>query len=59
MLLKSREIAAFTALTALRIAAPQLKIHIRGALDVGCSGREIVEVIMQRDVYARFSCRAK
>ena len=52
--LKSREIAVVAALTALGNAAPQLKVHIGGALNVGCSRGEIVEVIMQMAVYAGF-----
>ncbi|HLO27316.1 MAG TPA: carboxymuconolactone decarboxylase family protein [Geobacteraceae bacterium] len=35
--LRSREIATVAALTALGNAAPQLKVHIHGALNVGCS----------------------
>ncbi len=52
--LKSREIAVVAALTALGNAAPQLKVHIHGALNVGCTKDEIVEVIMQMAVYAGF-----
>jgi 4-carboxymuconolactone decarboxylase len=52
--LKSREIAAVAALTALGTAVPQLKVHIRGALNVGCTREEVVEVIMQMAVYAGF-----
>lgn len=52
--LKSREIAVVAALTALGNAAPQLKVHLHGALNVGCSRDEIVEVIMQMAVYAGF-----
>ena len=52
--LKSREIAVVAALTALGNAAPQLKIHIHGALNVGCTRQEIIEVIMQMAVYAGF-----
>jgi 4-carboxymuconolactone decarboxylase len=52
--LKSREIAVVAALTALGNAAPQLKVHIHGALNVGCTRQEIVEVIMQMAVYAGF-----
>lgn len=52
--LKSREIAVIAALTALGNAAPQLKVHINGALNVGCTKQEIVEVIMQMAVYAGF-----
>ena len=33
---------------------PQLKDHIHGALIVGCTREEVVEVIMQMAVYAGF-----
>lgn len=52
--LKSREIATVAALTALGNAQPQLKVHIHGALNVGCTREEVVEVIMQMAVYAGF-----
>lgn len=52
--LKSREIAVVAALTALGNAAPQLKMHIQSALNVGASRTEDVETIMQMAVYAGF-----
>lgn len=52
--LRSREIAVVAALTALGNAAPQLKVHIQGALNVGVSRQEVVETIMQMAVYAGF-----
>lgn len=52
--LKSREIATVAALTAMGTATPQLKVHVHGALNVGCSPREIIEVIIQMAVYAGF-----
>ncbi len=52
--LKSREIATVAALTAMGNAAPQLEVHIHGALNVGCTKEEIVEVIIQMVVYAGF-----
>jgi len=52
--LKSREIAVVAALTALGNAVPQLKVHINGALNVGCTRQEVVEIIMQMAVYAGF-----
>ncbi len=52
--LRSREIAVVAALTALGNAAPQLKVHIQGALNVGVTRTEIVETIMQMAVYAGF-----
>ncbi len=52
--LRAREIAVVAALTALGNAEPQLKVHLRAALNVGVSRQEIVEVIMQMAVYAGF-----
>jgi 4-carboxymuconolactone decarboxylase len=52
--LRSRQFATIAALTALGNAQPQLKVHIAGALKVGCTPQEIVEVILQMAVYAGF-----
>ena len=52
--LKSREIATVAALAALGNARPQLKVHIHGALNVGCTREEIVEIMIQMAVYAGF-----
>jgi len=52
--LQSREIAVVAALTAMGNAAPQLKVHIQAALNVGVTREEIVETIMQMAVYAGF-----
>ncbi|WP_028021718.1 carboxymuconolactone decarboxylase family protein [Enterovibrio calviensis] len=52
--IKSREIATVAALTALGHCAPQLKVHLNAALNVGCSEEEIKEVILQMTVYAGF-----
>jgi 4-carboxymuconolactone decarboxylase len=52
--LKTRQIATVAALTALGTAAPQLRVHVHGALNVGCTREEITEVIMQMAVYAGF-----
>jgi 4-carboxymuconolactone decarboxylase len=51
--LKTRELITVAALTALG-AAPQLKFHLRAALNVGCTREEIVETLMQMSVYAGF-----
>jgi 4-carboxymuconolactone decarboxylase len=51
---RSREIATVAALTALGHARPQLKVHVHGALNVGCSRVEVVEVMIQMAVYAGF-----
>ena len=52
--LKSREIATVAALTAMGNCAPQLKVHLNAALNVGCSEDEIKEIILQMSVYAGF-----
>ncbi|UPW20393.1 carboxymuconolactone decarboxylase family protein [Agarivorans sp. TSD2052] len=52
--LRSREIATVAALTAMANSAPQLAVHIHGALNVGCKPTEITEVILQMAVYAGF-----
>ncbi len=52
--LKTRELASVAALTAMGTAPNQLRIHIHGALHVGCSRSEILEVIMQMVVFAGF-----
>ncbi|SNY56758.1 4-carboxymuconolactone decarboxylase [Stenotrophomonas sp. CC120223-11] len=50
----TRELATVSALTALGNARPQLKVHIDGALNVGCSPDAIVAVIIQMAVYSGF-----
>ncbi|MDP5239245.1 carboxymuconolactone decarboxylase family protein [Uliginosibacterium sp. 31-16] len=52
--LRTREIAVVAALTALGNAGPQLRVHLHGALNVGCTREEIVETIMMMGVYAGF-----
>lgn len=52
--LKSKEIAVVAALTALGNALPQLRVHINGALNVGCSINELKEVILQMSAYSGF-----
>ncbi|MFF4529502.1 carboxymuconolactone decarboxylase family protein [Streptomyces sp. NPDC001407] len=52
--LRDRQLATVAALAALGNAAPQLRFHIAGALNVGCTRREIVEVLMHTLVYAGF-----
>jgi 4-carboxymuconolactone decarboxylase len=52
--LRDREIATVGALTAMGNATPQLKVHIKAALNVGLSKQEIVEVITQMAVYSGF-----
>ena len=52
--LREREIATVAALAALGNAQPQLKVHIHGALNVGCTRQEIIEIMIQMAVYAGF-----
>jgi 4-carboxymuconolactone decarboxylase len=52
--LRERELAVVAALCALGNAAPQLRVHVHAALHVGCTPRELVEVVMQMSVYAGF-----
>lgn len=52
--LKSKEIAVVASLTAIGNAEPQLKVHINGALNVGCTINEIKEVILQMSGYSGF-----
>lgn len=50
---KSKEIAAVSSLIA-QGATPQLKVHLNGALNSGCSITEIEEIILQMSVYTGF-----
>lgn len=52
--LREREIVTVSALAAMGNAHPQLKVHIHGALNVGCTREEIVEIMIQMAVYAGF-----
>ena len=52
--LKSREIATVAALTAMGNCQPQLKVHLKAALNVGCTEEEIKEVILQMAGYSGF-----
>jgi 4-carboxymuconolactone decarboxylase len=52
--LRTRELAAVAALTALGTAPAQLRLHIRGALHVGATEAEVLEVVMQMAVFAGF-----
>lgn len=51
---QTRQLITIAALTTLGNAQPQLKAHIQGALNVGCTQEQIVEVILQLAVYAGF-----
>ena len=52
--LKTREMLTVGALTVLGYPQAELKEHIRGALNVGCTRDEILEIILQMAVYAGF-----
>jgi 4-carboxymuconolactone decarboxylase len=52
--LRTRELATVAGLAALGHAQPQLRVHVNGALNVGCTPAEIVEVIIQMALYAGF-----
>jgi 4-carboxymuconolactone decarboxylase len=49
--LRERELSVVAALCAMGNAAPQLRVHIHAALHVGCTPREILEVLMMMSVY--------
>src|SRR5258707_5247612 len=52
--LKTRQLLTIASLVTLGNAQPQLKSHIKGALNVGCTRLEIIETILQMAVYAGF-----
>jgi 4-carboxymuconolactone decarboxylase len=52
--LKQREFAAVAALAAMGTAGPQLKARLHGALKLGWTRDELVELLMQISVHAGF-----
>ena len=52
--LKQRQLAAISALAALGTCQPQLVVHINGALNVGCTEAEVVEIILAVAIFAGF-----
>lgn len=50
---KSKEVVAVSSLIA-QGAIPQLRVHLNGALNTGCSITEIKEIILQMSVYTGF-----
>lgn len=53
--LKTRQLVTIASCVTLGHAQPQLRAHIEGALNVGATPREIVEVILQVCLYAGFA----
>ena len=51
---KQRQLAAISALAALGTCQPQLVVHINGALNVGCTEAEVVEIILAVAIFAGF-----
>ena len=51
---KTRELCAVTALTVLGHALPELRVHVKAALNCGASREEIVEVVTQMIAYCGF-----
>lgn len=51
---RERQIATIASLATLGNAGKELKAHIQGALNVGCTRQEVIEVLMQMAVYAGF-----
>jgi 4-carboxymuconolactone decarboxylase len=52
--LRTRQIVNVAALAALGTATPQLEAHLRGALNVGVTKEELIEIILHLAVYAGF-----
>lgn len=52
--IKSREIVSISSLLTLGNAVPQLKSHIHGALNIGCTRDEILEIVIQILLYSGF-----
>ena len=52
--LRAREIVTISSLLTMGNAKPQLKSHIHGALNVGCSREEILEIMIQISLYSGF-----
>lgn len=53
--IKSREIVFISSLLPLGKAISQLKSHIHGALNIGCTRGEILEIVIQILLYSGFS----
>ena len=51
---KTRELCTVAALTVQGFALPELKVHVKGALNTGSSRAEILEIITQMIAYCGF-----
>ena len=56
--LPMRELAAIAVLAGLGRLG-ELRVHVAAALRVGCTGPEIVEILMQTAIYAGFPCASE
>jgi 4-carboxymuconolactone decarboxylase len=52
---RSRQIATISALTALGFTRKELKIHIKNALNVGCTRDELVEILLHLTIHCGFT----
>ncbi len=52
--LRDRELVTISSLAAMGDCAPQLKVHLNGALNCGISKEEILEVFLHISVYCGF-----
>ena len=52
--MNTREMLTIAALTVLGYPQAELKDHIRGALHIGCTRDQVLEIILQMAVYAGF-----
>ncbi|MDG2305415.1 MAG: carboxymuconolactone decarboxylase family protein [Candidatus Binatia bacterium] len=51
---KTRELCTVAALTVQGFALPELRVHVKGALNCGATRDEVVEVITQMTAYCGF-----
>lgn len=51
---QERQLATIAGLTVLGYAQAQLKVHIRGALNVGCSREQVIQTVVQMALYGGF-----
>ena len=51
---QQRQLAIIAAVAAMGYAAPELRVHVHGALNVGVTEQEVVETMILMSVYAGF-----